>query len=468
MAKTPKKTRRTVRSKPAREPLPESFLTYLAELTYKNNRIDQEHYDRWEVMRGLRRPDGAGVLAGLTQIGDVHGFIVDEQTKIPVDGRLKYRGFDIRDLVAGYQKEKRHGFEEVCYLLLFGALPNAEQLDNFKQMLDENRALPPGFIENMILEMPSGDIMNALARSVLMLYSFDKDAEDRSLRNILRQCIKLIAIFPTIAAYSYQARNHYYEGKSLFIHKPLTGLSTAENLLLMIRPDRKFTKTEADLLDLNLVLHAEHGGGNNSSFTAHVVSSADTDIYSSIAAALGSLKGYKHGGANIKVRRMMKNIMENVKDWKDENEVADYLTKIMQKKAFDKAGLIYGIGHAVYTLSDPRAVLLKKKAELLAKETGRTDEFNLLALVEKIGPEIFRKIKESEKVVSANVDFYSGFVYSMMDIPTSLYTPLFAVSRIAGWSAHILEERISGGRIYRPAYKSVCEQQEFVPLEDRR
>lgn len=444
------------------------FLTEMAEIARKNNRIDESAYSHWTVMRGLRKPDGAGVLVGLTEVGDVHGYIVDEQAKVPDYGRLRYRGYDINDLVVGCQKEHRHGFEEITYLLLFGTLPTKKQLEEFTKLLGEHRALPDHFTQNMILDHPSNDIMNKIARSVLAIYSFDKNAEDRSLKNVLRQCISLIARFPTLAAYGYQAKAHYYEGKSLFIHHPQADKSTAENLLLMTRPDKKYTKIEADLLDLMLILHAEHGGGNNSTFTTHVVCSSDTDVYSVVTAALGSLKGAKHGGANIKVVHMMENIKAHVKSWDNEKEVSTYLKKIIERKAFDGTGLIYGIGHAVYTLSDPRAILLKKKAEKLAKEKNLMDEFYLYTLIEQLAPQVFREVKKSDKVVAANVDYYSGFVYRMLGIPESLFTPLFAVARISGWSAHLLEEIISGGRIYRPAYKNVAERKNYVNLKERK
>ena len=454
---------------PEKPPISNSdpFLTKLTETARKNNLIKPSEYQKWVVMRGLRTPAGAGVLAGLTEIGDVHGFVVDEQVKVPVEGRLCYRGYDVKNLVTGCQRDKRFGFEEACYLLLFGLLPTSTQLEGFTSLIDETRTLPAGFTENMILKNPSRDIMNKLARCILVLYSFDKKAEDRSLKNILRQCICLISRFPTLAAYGYQAKAHNYDNQSLFIHNPEPGKSTAENLLMMTRPDQQYSKTEAELLDLSLVLHAEHGGGNNSSFTAHVVSSSDTDTYSAIAAAIGSLKGAKHGGANIKVRRMMENVKQHITHWDDENEVSAYLAKILKRKAFDKSGLIYGIGHAVYTLSDPRAVLLKKKAEKLAKEKDRLAEFKLYSLIERLAPLVFADVKKSDKVVAANVDFYSGFVYNMLGIPSSMFTPIFAVARIAGWSAHLLEERVSGGRIYRPAYKNVINQKTYTKIAER-
>jgi len=446
----------------------DEFLAKQSRMVRKISKIDPELYAQYNVKRGLRNSDGTGVLVGLTEIGDVHGYIMDEKEKVPVEGALRYRGIDIMDIVRGFQKEHRHGFEEVCYLLLFGELPSADNLKIFLNIIDDRRELSSGFIEDMILKAPSKDIMNKLARSVLVGYSYDKFPEKRTTENILRQCIGLIASFPTMVAYGYQAKAHFYDNKSLFIHRPLPGHSTAENFLHTIRMDSKYTKAEAEILDLALVLHAEHGGGNNSSFTAHVVTSSDTDVYSAVAAAVGSLKGLKHGGANIKVVQMMENIKNHVKDWEDEDEISAYLAKIIKKEAFDKTGLIYGIGHAVYTLSDPRAIVLKKKVKTLAKEKGCEDEFGLYQLIEKLAPQVFNEVKKSDKIVSANVDFYSGFVYRMLNIPSDLYTPLFAISRISGWSAHIIEEIISGGRIIRPAYKSVLARQEYVPLKERK
>jgi citrate synthase len=443
------------------------FLTELARLAKQNNKIDPELYEKFSVKRGLRNSDGTGVLVGLTEIGDVHGYIVSEKEKVAVPGRLRYRGMEIEDIVAGFQKEKRHGFEETAYLLLFGELPRKKDLTKFCHLLGKNRKLPEGFAENMILKAPSNNVMNKLARSVLAAYSYDKTPEDRSLKNILRQCIGLIARFPTFSAYGYQAKSHYYDGESLYIHTPDEKLSTAENFLLMTRPDKKYTKMEADLLDLCLVLHAEHGGGNNSTFVAHVVTSSDTDVYSSVAAAIGSLKGYKHGGANIQVIAMMDNIKQNVKNCESEGQVADYLAKIVKKEAFDGSGLIYGLGHAVYTISDPRTDLLKKQAAKLAKEKDLDWEFELYSLVERLAPEIFQEVKKSDKKICPNVDFYSGFVYRMLGIPTELYTPIFAIARITGWCAHIIEENVSGGRIIRPAYKSVAEKREYIPTNKR-
>lgn len=449
------------------KPVKDPFLTELARLAKQNNKIEPELYEKFDVKRGLRNSDGTGVLVGLTEIGDVHGYIISEKEKVAVEGRLRYRGIEIEDIVAGFQKEKRPGYEETAYLLLFGELPKKKDLTRFCHLLGKNRQLPEGFTENMILKAPSNNVMNKLARSVLAAYSYDKTPEDRSLKNILRQCIGLIARFPTFAAYGYQAKSHYYDGESLYLHTPDEKLSTAENFLKMIRPDKQYTKTEAELLDLCLVLHAEHGGGNNSSFVAHVVTSTDTDVYSSVAAAIGSLKGYKHGGANIQVVQMMEDIKLNVKKYDDEDEVADYLAKIIKKEVFDRTGLIYGMGHAVYTISDPRAALLKKQAARLAKEKDLEWEFELYSLVERLAPEVLKKVKQSSKTVCSNVDLYSGFVYRMLGIPADLLTPLFAISRVSGWCAHILEENVSGGKIIRPAYKSVADVREYIPMSKR-
>jgi citrate synthase len=444
-----------------------ALLDELTQNAEKMNRIPLELYQKYQVKRGLRNEDGTGVLVGLTEIGDVHGYIIDEGQIVPVDGRLEYRGINIVDISRGFQAEKRYGFEEVCYLLLFGTLPDEQQLQRFMTLLGENRALPDGFTENMILKAPSREIVNKLARSVLVCYSYDPNPDDLDLKNVLRQSIELIARFPTMAAYGYQAKSHYFDGKSLFIHRPQKNLGTAENLLHLIRPDSKFTKLEAETLDLALVLHAEHGGGNNSSFTTHVVTSTGTDTYSAIAAAVGSLKGPLHGGANLKVLKMMENIKEAVKDWHDDDEVAAYLAKILRKEVFDGQGLIYGIGHAVYTLSDPRAVLLKGKAKELAGVKGRSEEYDLYDRVARLTPAVFAQEKNSSKVISANVDFYSGFVYDMLDIPKELYTPIFCVARIAGWCAHRIEELISGGRIIRPAYRNVLHNREYVSIDQR-
>lgn len=439
----------------------------LVELTKANNVIEAEYYAKYDVKRGLRNNNGTGVLVGLTKVGDVQGYKVENGEKLPAAGKLLYRGIDVVDIVDGFQKDGRFGYEESCYLLLFGKLPTPEQLEAFSVLLGEHRTLPLGFTEDMILKAPSKDIMNKLERSVLVSYSYDKNPDDTSIENVLRQSIELIARFPTLIAYGYQAKAHYHDKKSLFIHIPDPTLSTAENLLYMIRANNSYTKSEAEILDLSFVLHAEHGGGNNSAFSTQVVSSTGTDTYSAIAAAIGSLKGPKHGGANNKVMAMMDNIKENISDWSNEEEIEAYLTKILKKEAFDGQGLIYGMGHAIYTLSDPRAVLLKQKAYELAVEKGRVDEFKLYAAIEKLSPELFARLKGSDKVICANVDLYSGFVYDMLDIPRELYTPLFAASRIVGWLAHRIEQLLSEPRIMRPAYKSVTEPADYVELNHR-
>ncbi len=429
--------------------------------------IDPQLYTKYQVKRGLRDIDGRGVLVGLTEIGEVHSYIVDENEMIPVPGKLIYRGINIESIVDGFIEEDRFGFEETCYLLLFGDLPSKTALANFEQYISEYRKLPEDFVRDMILKMPSKDIMNSLARSVLAFYSLDDKADDTSIANVLKQSIRLIACFPLMAVYSYQAFSHYHGNKSLIIHSPNPKLSTAENILHMLRPDSKYTKLEARLLDLALVLHAEHGGGNNSSFVTHVVTSSGTDTYSVIAAALGSLKGPRHGGANIKVVQMFEDMKLNLKDWKDEEEIKEYLVKILNKEAFDHSGLIYGIGHAVYSISDPRAIIFKNYVEVLAKEKGLEDEYNLYETVEKLAPEVIGNVRKIYKGVSANVDFYSGFVYRMLDIPPEMYTPIFAISRIVGWSAHRIEELVNDGKIIRPAYKSVSIRRDYVPLKDR-
>lgn len=443
------------------------FLDELTAVAKSKNKISPESYNRYDVKKGLRNSNGTGVLVGLTEIGEVHGYIVDEGEKIPVEGRLLYRGINLEEIVRGFQKEKRHGFEEVCYLLLFGELPTADNLKKFQDLLGQLRQLPDGFTEDMILKAPSKDIMNKLARSVLACYSYDNNPDDVRIKNVVRQSIELIARFPTLAAYGYQAMAHFHKGKSLTIHKPIPELGTAENFLMMIRQNGEFTKLEADLLDLCLVVHAEHGGGNNSAFATRVVTSTGTDTYSAIAAALGSLKGPKHGGANIKVLQMMKNIQENVTNWTDREEIAWYLEKILQREAFDRSGLIYGLGHAVYTKTDPRTVLLKKRAMDLAREKDRLQEYELYCLVEELAPDVFARVRNSSKSLCINVDFYSGFVYKMLDIPLELCTPLFAVARIAGWCAHRIEELVSVKTIMRPAYKSVVARAKYVPLNER-
>ena len=436
-------------------------------LAEANNFIPIELHKVHNTKRGLRNSDGTGVLVGLTRIGDVIGYYREDGMKVPTEGRLLYRGIDIHEIVKGFQTDKRFGFEETVYLLLFGKLPDANQLKDFEELLGEYRTLPDGFAEDMIFKAPSIDIMNKLARSVLASYSYDENPDDTSVRNVLRQCIELIARFPAFVACAYQAKCHYHGGESLHIHYPQKDLSTAENILYLVRPDNKFTRLEAELLDLSLVLHAEHGGGNNSSFTTHVVTSSGTDTYSAIAAAVGSLKGPKHGGANAKVMAMMEDIKANVYDWSNDREVANYIRKILRREAFDGSGLVYGLGHAVYTISDPRAILLKEKAEQLAEVTGMEKEFKLYKSIERLAPDIFCEVTKNTKTISANVDFYSGFVYKMLNIPEDLYTPIFAIARMPGWAAHRVEELVSGGRIIRPAYKNVLPGNEYIPLKDR-
>ena len=433
-------------------------------LCEKNNLIDSELFTKYSVKRGLRDIDGRGVLVGLTEIGEVHSYILDEGEMVPVPGRLSYRGINIEDITKGFLQDHRFGFEETTYLLLFGKLPTEKELTEFQNLLGSCRQLPDTFVSDMILNAPSQDIMNSMARSVLALYSFDDKADDTSVSNVLKQCIHLIACFPTLAVYGYQAHAHYHQNQSLFIHPPQPELSTAENILYMLRPDSKYTKLEAVLLDLALILHAEHGGGNNSSFTTHLVTSSGTDTYSVIAASLGSLKGPRHGGANIKVVNMLADMKANIKDWSDDEEIKHYLELILDKKAFDKSGLLYGIGHAVYSISDPRASILKTYAEKLAHEKGLDDEFKFYSKIEKLAPELIGKSRKMYKGVSANVDFYSGFVYSMLNLPLELYTPIFAIARIAGWSAHRLEELVNKGKIIRPAYKSVAKSAPYTPL----
>ena len=421
--------------------------------------FSKELFKQYSVKRGLRNDDGTGVMAGLTSVGAVLGYYIDDGEKIPMEGHLRYRGYDLTDIVKNCEKEKRFGFEEVAYLLLFGHLPDKKTLDDFSRLIGNLRVLPEGFAE---------DIMNKIARSVLASYSYDSNPDDISTGNILRQSIELIARLPVMAAYGYQAKSHYHDGKSLYLHTPQPRLSTAENLLYMIRPDNKYTREEAEMLDVLLMIHAEHGGGNNSAFTTRVVSSSDTDTYSAIAAAIGSLKGPKHGGANAKVMGMMEEIKANVKHWEDDEEVKAFLAKILRKEAFDGSGLIYGMGHAIYTYSDPRCILLKEKAgQLVSNHPEFEKEFKLYCSVERLTPGVFAEVKNNHKVMCANVDMYSGFVYKMLGIPTEMYTPLFAISRIVGWCAHRLEEVIGCGRIIRPAYKSMVHSKEYTKIDNR-
>jgi citrate synthase len=442
-------------------------LDELSKLAEKNNFIEQGNYIKYDVKRGLRNNNGTGVLVGLTQIGNVHGYILDEGEKIPNEGRLTYRGIEITDIVNGFLEENRFGFEEVCFLLLFGRMPNKGELCEFNELLGNSRELPYGFTEDMILKAPSSDVMNKLQRSILVSYSYDSNPDDISIKNVLRQSIELIARFPSMIAYGYQAKMHYYKGKSLYLHAPVPELSTAQNILHMIRSDNSYTKTEAELLDLALVLHAEHGGGNNSTFATHVVTSTGTDTYSAIAAAVGSLKGPKHGGANLKVMEMMDHIKENINSWKDEEEIELFLRKILSKQAFDRTGLIYGMGHAIYTKSDPRALLIRDRAKELAMEKNRMDEYHLYRKIEDITVKIFGSLERNSRIIAANVDFYSGFVYDMLNIPRELYTPIFAASRVTGWCAHRIEQLVSEQKIIRPAYKSVSEREEYIPLNQR-
>lgn len=439
----------------------------LADKCRENSTIESALYDKYEVKRGLRDIEGNGVLAGLTKISDIKASEVVNGEIVHIDGKLSYRGIDIEDLCNGFTANDRFGFEEVAYLLLFGILPNKKELEDFKVLLGTYRTLPTNFVRDVIMKAPSRDMMNTLSRSVLTLASYDDFADENDLSNVLRQSMMLISVFPMLAVYGYHAYNHYVCDNSLFIHNPDPELSTAENILRMLRPDTKYTDTEAKLLDLSLVLHMEHGGGNNSSFTTHVVSSAGTDTYATVSAALSSLKGPKHGGANGKVVKMFEDMKKNVEDVTDEEQVEAYLTKLLEKKAFDKKGLIYGMGHAVYSVSDPRARIFSKFVEKLAIEKNREADYRMYAMVEKLAPKVICKKRRIYKGVSANVDFYSGFVYSMLDIPEELYTPMFAIARIVGWSAHRLEELINTDKIIRPQYKNVKEEIDYISLEER-
>ncbi|MDR1159037.1 MAG: citrate/2-methylcitrate synthase [Syntrophomonadaceae bacterium] len=441
-------------------------IKYLAEMC-SSRIIPAELYSEFKVNRGLRDIKGNGVLTGLTNIAKVTAKKMVDEVETPMEGKLYYHGIDIEDIVSGFVKEKRFGYEEVVYLLLFGSLPDARELDDFNAILSEYRSLPPKFTRDFILKAPSSDMMNTLARSVLMLYYYDNNPEDNSIPNVLRQCLQLIASLPMLAVYGYHAYNHYEKDDSLIIHQPSSSLSTAENVLHMLRNDQQFSDFEAHIFDLALVLHAEHGGGNNSTFTVRVVSSSGTDTYSAIAAGLGSLKGIKHGGANIMVAQMMDNIKKNVKHWDDEDEVAAYLKKILRKEAFDRSGLIYGIGHAVYSLSDPRARIFEAFVKKLSSVKNREPEYRLYSSVARLAPQIIQEERKMYKGVSANIDFYSGFVYQMLGLPMELITPIFAISRIAGWSAHRIEELVNSSKIVRPAYNCVAERKEYIPLTER-
>ena len=439
----------------------------LAQGCLENGKIDLELYGKYDVQRGLRDKNGNGVLAGLTKVSKIEAFEMVDGQKKPCDGRLYYRGYSIRDLIRGEVEGHRFGFEEVAYLLLFSKLPTEKELKEFQKILACCRKLPTNFTRDVIMKAPSRDIMNSLSKCILTLASYDPAASDISIPNVLRQCLMLISTMPMIAVYSYHAYNHYEKDGSMYIHRPDPKLSTAENLLRMLRPDMKYTPVEAHVLDMALILHMEHGGGNNSTFTTHVVTSSGTDTYAAIASALSSLKGPKHGGANIKVVEMMKDLKKNVKDTTDEKQVEEYLRKLLHKEAFDRKGLIYGMGHAIYSTSDPRAEVFKSFVKQLSEEKHREKDFALYSMIERLGPKVIMEERKIYKGVSANVDFYSGFVYSMLDIPEEMFTPIFAIARIVGWSAHRIEELINVDKIIRPAYKSVMDEAEYIPLEER-
>ncbi len=445
----------------------EEKIRELAQVCEANGSIDKDLYTKYDVKRGLRDLNGKGVLTGLTDISEIRQNKIVDGKVVPTDGKLFYRGINVEDIIAGCNADNRFGFEETIYLLLFSKLPNEQEYKDFVKLLSDCRVLPKHFVRDVIMKASSKDMMNSLARSVLTLASYDNNAMDTSIENVLRQCLQIISVFPLLSVYSYHAYNHYNKGESLYIHHPDKNISTAELLLKTLRPDQKYTELEAKVLDMSLILHAEHGGGNNSTFTTCVVTSSGTDTYSAIAAALCSLKGPKHGGANKKVMGMMKDIKKNVKDWKDEDEIKAYLTKIVDKEAYDKAGLIYGIGHAVYSISDPRARVFKGFVEQLAKEKGKMKEYGLYSKIEKLAPEVIAQKRKMYKGVSANVDFYSGFVYKILGLPPELYTPIFAVARIAGWSAHRLEELMNVSKIIRPAYMSISEEKPYTDMKDR-
>lgn len=441
-------------------------IMYLSELCEKSNEIDRELYVKYDVKRGLRDLNGKGVLAGLTNISDVCASKEVDGVRVPIAGNLYYRGYNIKDLVNGFLNDGHFGFEEITYLLLFGELPNEGELQVFTKMLAERRTLPKYFVRDVIMKAPSPDMMNSLSRSILTLYAYDEKADDTSISNVLRQCLNLISQFPMLMVYGYHAYN-YRKGEDLFIYAPSEELSMAENILMMLREDRKYTPLEAKLLDMALVLHMDHGGGNNSTFTTHVVTSSGTDTYSTIAAAMASLKGPKHGGANIKVTQMFEDMKETVKDWTDEDEVREYLIALLEKRAFDQKGLIYGMGHAIYSISDPRAEIFKGFVEQLAKEKGCEKEYALYEMVERLAPQVIAQKRKMYKGVNANVDFYSGLVYSMLGLPKELYTPIFAAARIVGWSAHRLEELKNVDKIIRPAYMPLAPYKDYVKMEDR-
>lgn len=443
-----------------------SYLEEYAQLCREADNVELGLFDEYGVKRGLRDKNGNGVLAGLTNISRIDAFETVDGQKVPCEGKLWYRGYDCIELVSGFDG-KRYGFEEIAYLILFGKLPNKKELQKFNEILDENRTLPTNFARDVIMKAPSSDIMNSLTRSVLTLASYDTNCSETTIENVLRQCIGLISLFPMLSVYGYHAYNHYECDDSMYIHRPQKGLSTAENLLMMLRPDKSYSELEARVLDIALVLHMEHGGGNNSTFTTRVVTSSGSDTYSVIAAALSSLKGPKHGGANIKVVEMMRDIEANVSSWEDEEAVRTYLKRILNREVFDKKGLIYGMGHAVYSLSDPRAQVFKGFVKQLAFAKGREKDFALYSMIENVAPQVIAEKAHIYKGVSANVDFYSGFVYSMLEIPLEMYTPIFAIARIVGWSAHRIEELVNMDKIIRPAYKSVMAEQDYADISDR-
>ena len=442
-------------------------INVLADKMTQNSKIDIGLYSKYDVKRGLRDLDGKGVLTGLTDISTIKQNKLVDGRLVPCDGELYYRGYNVTDVVSGIRKDDRFGFEEVVYLLLFGEMPTVEQLKSFKELLVRYRTLPQNFVRDVILKAPSDDMMNSIARSVLTLFCYDKHANDTSISNVLRQCVQLISVFPLLSVYGYHAYNHYLRDKSLYIHYAEPSMSTAEVILSLLRPDRKYTDLEAKVLDMALILHMEHGGGNNSTFTTHVVTSSGTDTYSAVSAALASLKGPKHGGANVKVFEMFEDLKQHVTDWTDDDAITAYLEKLLDREAFDKKGLIYGMGHAVYTISDPRQRILKGAVQTLAHVEGYSKDFNLYERVERLAPIVIGKKRKIYKGVASNVDFYSGLLYSMLNIPCELYTPLFATARIAGWSAHRMEELINAGKIIRPAYMSISTEKAYTPLYDR-
>jgi len=443
------------------------FIKKYSKLMLDHGMIENELYLKYEVKRGLRDISGKGVLVGLTEISEIVSYVMQEGDLVPSEGQLYYRGINIEKLVDGFLSEKRFGFEEACFLLLFGHLPDSAEFSEFLEMIEDHSELPENFVRDTIMSAPSKDMMNSLTKGVLTLYAFDDNPDDISIENVLMQSINLIASFPMLAVYGYQSFAHFHKNESLMIHPPQKGKSIAENILIMLRPDSSYTELEARILDLSLVLHAEHGGGNNSTFANHVVTSSHTDTYSAVAASLASLKGPRHGGANIKVVQMFRDMTENLKNCNDKQEVETYLEKLLNKEAFDKSGLIYGMGHAVYSLSDPRALILRRFVEQLAEEKGRAGEYKLYSMVETLAPQVIGRVRKMYKGVSANIDFYSGFVYSMLDLPEELFTPLFAVARISGWSAHRLEELVNNGKIIRPGYKAVTKKQPYVALKYR-